>query len=264
MTQCPNPYLPSPDLLKGRIVLVTGAGDGIGRAVARSLGAHGATVILLGRTIKKLEATYDEILEAGGPLPGIYPMDLMGATYRDYEDLVGTIDKEYGRLDGLLHNAGILGERAPIEHHEIHIWNQVLQVNLTAPFWLTKASLELLYKSPDASVVFVSSGVGRKPRAYWGAYSVSKAGIEALSTVLADETEHRGTLRINTVDPGAVRTRMRLQAFPAEDTNKLLTPEQVVPVYLYLLGPDSKGITGARFSAQMAGTRLASEVGPGT
>ena len=250
MTRCPGDYTPAKNLLKDRVILVTGAGAGIGRAIAKSLGAHGATVILLGKTVNKLENVYDEILAAGGPLPGIYPMDLMGAKYTDYEQMVGALDKEYGRLDGLLHNAGILGERAPIEHHEIHIWQQVLQVNLTAPFLLTRACLELLYKSSDASVVFTASGVGRKARAYWGAYAVSKYGIEALSLTLADETEFRGTLRVNSLNPGAVRTAMRRQAFPAEDLSTLKTPEDILPAYLYLLGPDSKGVTGQQFDAQ--------------
>jgi NAD(P)-dependent dehydrogenase (short-subunit alcohol dehydrogenase family) len=242
-------YAPSKDLLKDRVILVTGAGDGIGRAVSVALGAHGASVVLLGKTVKKLEATYDALMAAGAPKPAIFPMDLMGAKYKDYEDLVGAMDKEYGKLDGLLHNAGILGERAPIEHHEVHVWQQVLQVNLTAPFMLSKACLELLYKSSDASVLFTSSGVGRKARAYWGAYAVSKAGIEALSMTLADETEFRKTLRVNSINPGPVKTEMRRQAFPAEDREKLATPESILGTYLYLLGPDSKGITGQQFDA---------------
>jgi NAD(P)-dependent dehydrogenase (short-subunit alcohol dehydrogenase family) len=250
VTESKRDYSPAKDLLKGRVILVTGAGDGIGRAVSKGLAAHGATVVLLGKTVKKLEGVYDEIIAAGGPQPGIYPLDLMGARYKDYEDLVGALDREYGKLDGLLHNAGILGERAPIEHHEVHVWQQVLQVNLTAPFMLTKACLELLYKSPDASVVFISSGVARKPRAYWGAYAVSKAGIEALSATLADETEFRKTLRVNSINPGPVRTEMRRLAFPAEDREKLLTPEQILGTYLYLLGPDSQGVTGQQFDAQ--------------
>lgn len=250
MAQSRRDYSPPKDLLNDRAILVTGAGDGIGRAVSKSLAAHGATVILLGKTVKKLESVYDEILAAGSPKPAIYPMDLMGARYKDHEDLVGALDKEYGRLDGLLHNAGILGERAPIEHHEVHVWQQVLQVNLTAPFMLTRACLELLYKSQDASVVFTSSGVGRKARAYWGAYSVSKYGIEALATTLADETEFRKTLRVNSLNPGAVRTEMRRVAFPAEDRDALATPESIVGTYLYLLGPDSRGVTGQQFDAQ--------------
>lgn len=250
MKRCMRDYAPSKDLLKDRVILVTGAGDGIGRAASKGLAAHGATVVLLGKTIPKLEKVYDEILAAGGPKPAIYPMDLMGAKYKDYEDLVGALDKEYGRLDGLLHNAGILGELNPIEHQEIHIWQQVLQVNLTAPFMLTKACLELLYKSQDASVVFISSGVGRKAKAYWGAYSVSKYGIEALSKTLAEETEFRKTLRVNTLNPGPVRTEMRRKAYPAEDPNQLLIPEEILGTYLYLLGPDSKGETGQQFDAQ--------------
>ena len=250
MAESKRDYQAPKDLLQARVILVTGAGDGIGRALSKSLATHGATVVLLGKTIKKLEATYDEIMATGGPKPGIYPLDLMGAKYKDYEDLVGVLDKEYGRLDGLVHNAGILGERSPIEHHDIHIWQQVLQVNLTAPFALTKACLELLYKSEDASVVFVSSGVASKPRAYWGAYSVSKAGIENLSKMLADETEFRKTLRVNCINPGPVRTEMRRKAFPAEDRDALATPEQILGTYLYLLGTDSQGVTGQLFDAQ--------------
>ena len=247
MATLPTAYTPSKDLLKERVILVTGAGDGIGRAVSKGLAAHGATVVLLGKTIKKLESIYDEIMQAGGPMPGIYPMDLRGATDKDHQDLAAVLAKEYGRLDGLLHNAGILGERAPIEHHDVRVWQQVMQVNLTAPFLLTKACLPLLYKSPDASVVFTASSVGRKPRAYWAAYAVSKAALEAFSAILADETEFRGTLRVNSLNPGAVRTEMRRLAFPAEDRSQLLSPEQLLPAYLYLLGPDSRGITGQQF-----------------
>jgi len=250
MAESKKDYRAPKNHLKDRVILVTGAGDGIGRALCKSLAAHGATVVLLGKTIKKLESVYDEIMAAGGPKPGIYPLDLMGAKYKDYEDLVGVLDHEYRRLDGLVHNAGILGERSPIEHHEIHVWQQVLQVNLTAPFMLTKACLELLYKSKDASVVFVSSGVAHKPRAYWGAYSVSKAGIENLSKMLADETEFRKTLRVNCINPGPVKTEMRRLAFPAEDRDPLATPEQILGTYLYLLGPDSQGVTGQHFDAQ--------------
>ncbi|HKT33073.1 MAG TPA: YciK family oxidoreductase [Gammaproteobacteria bacterium] len=249
MSLIPASYIPATDVLKERVILVTGAGDGIGRAVAKGIAAHAATVVLLGKTIKKLESVYDEIMQAGGPMPGIYPMDLRGATFKDYQDLAAVLDKEYGRLDGLLHNAGMLGERAPIEHHEVQIWQQVMQVNLTAPFLLTQACLPLLYKSPDASVVFTASSVGRKPRAYWAAYAVSKAGLEALSAMLADETEFRGTLRVNSLNPGAVRTAMRRLAFPAEDRSQLRVPEQLLPAYLYLLGPDSRGVTGRQFEA---------------
>jgi NAD(P)-dependent dehydrogenase (short-subunit alcohol dehydrogenase family) len=243
-------YQPRPDLLKDRVILITGAGGGIGRAVAVAFARHGATVILLGRTIAKLEKTYDEIIAAKAPTPAIYPLDLEGARYSDYEDMIERIDTEYGRLDGLLHNAGILGERAPIEHFEIHVWQRTLHINLTAEFMLTKACLELLYKSDDASVVFTSSGVGRKARAYWGAYAVSKFGTEALMQILADETEHRGTLRVNSINPGATRTNMRLQAYPAEDRDKLPEPKDIVAPYLYLLGPDSKGVTGQALDCQ--------------
>ncbi|HET7306298.1 MAG TPA: YciK family oxidoreductase [Gammaproteobacteria bacterium] len=246
----PDNYQPAPDLLSDRIILVTGAGDGIGRAVAESFAIHGATVILLGRTVKKLEATYDAIMAAGGPEPGIYPLNLEGANEVDYHDLAENVRKEYARLDGLLHNAGILGLMSPIEHYEVEMWQRVMHINVNAAFVMTKACLPLLFESKDASLVFTSSGVGRKGRAYWGAYAVSKFATEAMTQILADETESRGTLRVNSINPGATRTKMRLAAYPAEDRSKLPEPKDIVGTYLYLFGPDSKGITGETFDCQ--------------
>lgn len=246
----PANYRPAADLLNDRVVLVTGAGDGIGRAVAESFAAHGATVILLGRTVKKLEAVYDAIVAAGGPEPAIYPLDLEGANEGDYHDLAENVHKEYGRLDGLLHNAGILGELSPFEHYDVGTWQRVMHINVNAAFALTKACLPLLYASKDASVAFTSSGVGRKGRAYWGAYSVSKFANEAMAQILADEVESRGTLRVNCINPGGTRTKMRLAAFPAEDRSKLPEPKDIVTPYLYLFGPDSKGVNGRSFDCQ--------------
>ncbi|HET8552372.1 MAG TPA: YciK family oxidoreductase [Gammaproteobacteria bacterium] len=243
-------YQPTPDLLKDRVILVTGAGDGIGRAVAESFAAHGATVILLGRTIKKLETVYDTIMAAGGPEPAIYPLNLEGANEVDYHDLAENVRKEYGRLDGLLHNAGILGLMSPIEHYDVEMWQRVMHVNVNAAFVMTKACLPLLYESKDASLAFTSSGVGRKGRAYWGAYAVSKFANEAMMQILADETESRGTLRVNSINPGATRTKMRLAAYPAEDRSKLPEPKDIVGTYLYLFGPDSQGISGETFDCQ--------------
>lgn len=243
-------HTPPKDLLSERIILITGAGDGIGRAAALACAAHGATVVLLGRTIRKLEETYDQIEQAGHPQAAIYPLNLEGATPKDYDDLAATLETEFGRLDGLLHNAALLGALSPIAHQDIELWFKVMQVNLNAPFLLTRACLGLLMKSPDASVVFTSDSVGRQGRAYWGAYGVSKFGIEGLSQILAQEMETNTTVRVNTVNPGPTRTRLRTNAYPGENALALPTPDSLMPAYLYLLGPDSRGVTGRQFDAQ--------------
>ncbi|SDJ29025.1 YciK family oxidoreductase [Billgrantia gudaonensis] len=247
---CKIDYQAPADLLKERIVLVTGAGDGIGRAASLAFARHGATVILLGRTLSKLEKVYDEIEAAGLPQPAIFPLNFEGATLKDYHDMAETLDKEFGRLDGVLHNAGLLGNITPFVQYDPALWEQVMQVNLNGPIWMTQALMPLLEASKDASVVFTSSGVGRKGRAYWGAYSVSKFATEGFMEVLADEVEHRGNIRVNSLNPGATRTRMRASAYPGEDPETLLTPEAIMPTYLWLMGPDSRGHNGERFDAQ--------------
>lgn len=243
-------YSPPANLLAGRVILITGAGAGIGRAVAMGCAEHGATVVLLGRTLAKLEQVYDEIETAGHPQPAIYPMNLEGATPKDYVDLATTLEREFGRLDGLLHNAAVLGSLSPLAHQDIDLWFKVMQVNLNAPFLLTRACLGLLMQAPDASVLFSADQVGRKGRAYWGAYGVSKFGIEGMSQILAQELESNTQVRVNTIDPGAVRTRMRTLAYPGENAAANPPPETVVPAYLYLLGPDSRGISGRQFEAR--------------
>lgn len=243
-------YTPPENLLQDRIILVTGAGDGIGRTAAKTFAAHGATVILLGRTIRKLEAVYDEIVQAKHPQPAIYPMNLEGASPKDYEDLAEIISKEFGRLDGLLHNASMLGKLTPLEHYDINQWYQVLQINLNAPYMLTRVCLNLLKQSGDASVVFTSSSVGRKGRAYWGAYAVSKFAVEGLMQVLADELEQNTSVRVNSLNPGKTRTKMRSDAYPGEDPNTLPTPDQIMNMYLYLMGADSRGVHGQALDAQ--------------
>lgn len=247
-------YIPAPGLLNGRVILVTGAGDGIGRAAARSFAAYGATVILLGRTIRKLEAVYDEIEQAGHPLPAIYPMNLEGAAPKDYEDLAGVLEEEFGRLDGLLHNAAFLGTLTPLAQYDVETWFKVMQVNLNAPFLLTRACMPLLKRSADASVVFTSDSVGRRGKAYWGAYGVSKFGIEGMMQILADELENTGSIRVNSIDPGPVRTLLRNRAYPAENPASLTAPDRIMGVYLYLMGPDSRGSSGQAFEAQPTGT----------
>lgn len=243
-------YQASPDLLKGRIILVTGAGSGIGRTAALTYARHGATVILLGRTISKLEAVYDEIEQNGWPKPAIFPMNLDAAADNDYIQLAETIEQEFGRLDGLLHNAGLLGELKPISQYPTEEWLHLIQVNVHAPFMMTRELLPLMRQSEDASIVFTSSSVGHKGRANWGAYSVSKFATEGLMQVIADEEEGISKIRANTVNPGATRTAMRASAFPAEDPQTLPTAEDIMPVYLYLMGSDSKDVSGQAFHAQ--------------
>jgi NAD(P)-dependent dehydrogenase (short-subunit alcohol dehydrogenase family) len=243
-------YSARPDLLEGRVILVTGAGRGIGAAAARTFAAHGATVLLLGKTEANLNEVYDEIEAAGAPRPVVIPFDLEAAQPHQYEELAAMIEAEFGRLDGVLHNASIIGPRTPIEQLRGEQFMQVMHINVNATFMLTTALLPVLKRSPDASIAFTSSSVGRKGRAYWGAYGVSKFATEGLMQTLADEIDGLGSIRANSINPGATRTDMRAQAYPAEDPTNNPTPEQIMPVYLYLMGPDSKGINGQALDAQ--------------
>jgi NAD(P)-dependent dehydrogenase (short-subunit alcohol dehydrogenase family) len=246
----PDSYRYADDLLRDRIVLITGASDGIGRALALETARLGARVILHGRNTRKLEAVYDEVESIDGALrPSIAVMDLATADGAAYQSLAETVGEEFGRLDGLVHNAGIVGARLSIEQYDAAEWQQVLHVNLTASFALTQVCLPLLRNAEHPSIIFTSSTVGRQGRAFWGAYAVSKFGIEGLSQVLADEHKHTN-LRVNCINPGPVRTKMRLAAYPAEDRDALKTPHEILPTYLYLLGKDSHNITGQSLSAQ--------------
>jgi NAD(P)-dependent dehydrogenase (short-subunit alcohol dehydrogenase family) len=238
------------DAFKDRVILVTGAGDGIGRGIALALARHGATVILLGRTQEKLEAVYDLIKADGCPEPALAPVNMEVARPQDYVELANLFEQEFGRIDGILHNASMLGEITPLEQYGCETWESVMQVNVNAPFYLTRALMPLLQKSEDASVVFTSSSVGRKGRAFWGAYSVSKFATEGLMQILADEQENVSSIRSNSINPGATRTNMRALAYPAEDAQKLKTPACITAAYLFLLGPASKGITGQALNAQ--------------
>ena len=238
-------YRPTPGDFDGRVIMVTGATSGIGRAVASELVRSGATVILHGRNEKVLEALYQE-LKPQGPEPSVAQIDLERAQGPQYQQLTHEIESRYGRLDGLLHNAAILGDKSPIEHYDIGLWQRVLLVDLTAPFILTRCLLPLLHKSADASLVFTSSGVGVRGRAFWGAYAVAKAGLENLAQTLTEELENT-PIRVNVVNPGGTRTKMRTRAYPAENPASLPTPESVAPPYLYLLGGASRAIRGQRF-----------------
>lgn len=245
--QIPDNWQPRKDLLKERIILVTGAGTGIGAAVAKSCARYGATVILLDKVIRNLEQVYDAIESASAVQPAIYPMNLEGASEKDYLDLATTIEKEFGRLDGLLHNAAMLGALIPIAHFESELWYKILQVNLNGPFLMTRSCLNLLQQSNDASVLFSSDSAGKQGKAYWGAYGISKAASENLMQVLADEMEANTSVRVNSFDPGPVATAFRSLAYPGENPEQLAKPDDVVRPHLYLMGPDSKGVTGKQF-----------------
>lgn len=246
----PENYTAAPDLLTDRTVLVTGAGDGIGRAAALAYAAHGATVILSGRSVEKLEATYDAIEAAGGAQPAIVPLDLATAGEEEAAQLAAAVGSTFERLDGLLHNAGMLGERRPLASASWKAWQDVMQVNVSSQFLLTRALLPLLEASPRASIIFTSSGVGRRGRAYWGAYAVSKFATEGLMQVLADELENTSDIRVNSLNPGATNTAMRRAAYPGEVPTDNPSPEAIMPAYLYLMGDDSADITGTAFNAR--------------
>ena len=243
-------YTARPDLLQGRIILITGAGRGIGAAAAMSYAAHGATVLLLGKTEENLNLIYDQIEAAGYPQAAVIPFNLETALAHQYDELAAMIEREFGHLDGLLHNAAILGPRTPLEQLSGDNFMRVMQVNVNATFMLTSTLLPLLKLSKDASVIFTSSSVGRKGRAYWGAYAASKFANEGLMQVLADEMDGICPGRANSFNPGATRTDMRAQAYPGENPASNPLPADIMPLYLYLMGPDSTGVNGQAFDAQ--------------
>jgi len=242
-------YAPAPGLLDDRNILVTGAGSGLGAAAAKACARYGATLILLGRSVGDLEQVYDEIEAAGGNQPAIYPLDLEGAREADYNEVAQRLQQAFGRLDGLLHNAAFMGTRTPFEHYSAELWYRVFQVNVHASFLLTRACLPLLQRSRDGRILFTSAEVGRHGHAYWGPYGASKAALENMMETLAAELQNT-SVRVNSIDPGAVRTAMRTSAFPGENPEHLPTPDEVMSMYLYALGPDSREITGRRLNAQ--------------
>jgi NAD(P)-dependent dehydrogenase (short-subunit alcohol dehydrogenase family) len=245
----PRFYQAPPDALQGRVIAVTGAGSGIGRAVALAAAAHGAQLVLIGRNVKRLEGVHAEIGALRRAEASIAPLDLERALAADYDALAAALLQRYGQLDGLLHNAALLGTLAPIEHADLPSWCRVLHVNLTAACALTQVLLPALRASADASLVFTSSSVGRRGRANWGAYAVSKFGVEGLSQVLAEELQG-SSVRVNAINPGATRTTLRRQAYPGENAEALATPESIVNAYLWLLGPASRGISGLSLDCQ--------------
>ena len=245
----PRRCTPREDELAGRVIAITGPTRGIGRAMSLACARHGASVILLGRSKTRLEELHGEIDAAGGEST-IAVIDLEKAVATDYDDLAAGVLARFGRLDGLLHNAGLLGAMAPIEHYDVPTWCRVMHVNVTAAFALTQVLLPALKKSQDASVVFTSSGLGKQGRAYWGAYAVSKFAIEGLTQVLAAELENVSSIRVNAINPGATRTSMRQTAYPSENPQMLPSPDSLAAAYVALLGPASRGVTGQSFEAR--------------
>jgi NAD(P)-dependent dehydrogenase (short-subunit alcohol dehydrogenase family) len=243
-------YQAPKNLLKERVILVTGAGGGIGRAVAVAFAQAGADLILLGRQEKLLQETAELAGMEQQRTPLVVPMDLRTLAPADYTGLSKTIDKHFGKLDGLLHNAAVLGTMGPIASSDVETWYGVIQVNLNATYLLTRELLPFMERSDSASIVFTSSGVGRVGRAYWGAYSVSKFAGEGLMQVLADELAQTTNIRVNSIDPGAVNTAMRRSAYPAEDPKSNPNPESIVGGYLYLMGADSNDVNGQALRAQ--------------
>lgn len=249
----------SPDLTN-KTILVTGAGDGIGKAAALAYARQHAQVVLLGRTQEKLEAVYDTIVGEGLPEPIIHPLDLATATQDDYDALGQAISSQFGKLDGLLHNASILGGTSPIQYYPPENWDKVIQVNVNAVFKLTRATLTALQASEDARILLTSSSVGRQGRAYWGAYAVSKFATEGFMQVLADELGSTSNVRVNTINPGATRTSMRRAAYPAEDPATLPTPESLMPAYLYLMAPQSQHLHGETIEIRELLARINNDV----
>ena len=243
-------FTPEKNVLTGKNIVVTGAGDGIGRIAALTFANLGATVILVGRTLSKLESVYDDIERNNGPKPAIFPLHLEHASEHDYIAMQEALEKEFGQLDGLLHNAGELGTRTPITDYDIAEWQKIMHVNVTAPFLMTKALFPLMKKADSASIIFTGSSVGNVGRAYWGAYAVSKAASENLMQLLADECDEVNNIRVNSINPGAVRTAMRGKAYPAEDPSGVTLAEEIMNTYVFLMDDASKDINGQQFDAQ--------------
>ncbi len=242
-------YSTAPNALQGKVILVTGAGAGIGRQAALSYAEHGATVILLGRNVNNLELVYDEIEKRGYPQPAIIPLDLKGATKQNYVDMAETIESQFGQLDGVVHNAGVLGTLSPFDQIDEETFDDVMQINVKAEFLMTQALLPIMKKADAARIIFTSSTVGHSGRAFWGTYAISKFAVEGMMQILADELSDTA-VRVNAINPGATRTRMREKAYPGEDANTLKTPLDIMPLYLHLMDPSVTDVNGQCIDAQ--------------
>jgi NAD(P)-dependent dehydrogenase (short-subunit alcohol dehydrogenase family) len=234
----------SPNCLADHVILVTGAGDGIGRALALGAAKLGATLIILGKSLKKLESLYDEIVAAKAPEPAIHPLNLLLAEQSQADELAQCVYNMFQRLDAIVHNAGIIGQITPLEHLPPKKWQEVIQLNLTAPYLLTRSLLPLLKASKAASILFTSADEAHHASAYWSAYSASKFGIMGLAQSLHEELQENTAIRVNCINPGAVRTNLRLKAYPGIDPLTYPTPEEIISYYLYLLSPQAKHLRG--------------------
>jgi NAD(P)-dependent dehydrogenase (short-subunit alcohol dehydrogenase family) len=250
--------------LTDRVVLITGATGGLGRPLALACARAGATVVLHGRVVRKLEALYDAIVNEQLPEPVILPLDLARAEANDFANVESALEAQFGRLDALVHTAAMLGSLGPLEHQSFDMWLALLRVNVAAPMGLTRIVVPLLNRAPDASVVFTLDSRGQEPRAYWGGYAVTKAAIAALARELADEWEHRANVRVNAVVPGPIRSPLRGQTHPGEDAMRLPPPEDLVPLYLHLIAGQRKEDSDALIDAQawLAGAPCAVSLRP--
>lgn len=230
--------------MNGRVILVTGAGQGLGRAAAISFAQRGATVVLLGKTTAKLERVYDEITALGDPMPAIFPMDLDAAADRDYESLAQAIATQIGRLDGILHCAAAFEPPSPLNLQTVAKWQEQMQVNCIAPSAINRACERLLLASPDASVILVGESHGHAPGAYWGGLAVSKAALEAYFRIQAEEWADLANLRINLVIPGPIATPQRAKTHPGEERSKLPSPDALAAELARLMGPDGREAHG--------------------
>jgi NAD(P)-dependent dehydrogenase (short-subunit alcohol dehydrogenase family) len=246
----PPPHTPYRAALGDKTILITGATGGLGRVLAMACAQRGATVVLHGRVVRKLEALYDEIVAAGHAEPTILPLDLATASAEDFANVASALQAQTGKLDAIIHTAVMLGSLGPIEHQAFDTWLATLRVDLLAPFGLTRALLPLLRAAPDASVVFTLDTRGQAPKAYWGAYAVAKAGLSALLAILADEWDNAPTLRVNGVVPGPIRSPLRAQTHPGDDVTRLPPPEAFVPLYQYLLAGQPKHESGGVIDGQ--------------
>lgn len=240
----PQDVAPAAACLAGRVVLVTGAYGGLGRAVAMAAARAGATLVITGKRKRQLEQLYDLIVAEGLPEPVIHPLDMEVATPRDYEALAEGLDRDLGRLDGIVHCAASFGGLTPVTMHKPDEWLRTLHVNVSAPFALTQACLPLLMRGPDASVVFVLDNPDLLNRAHWGAYGVSKAALERFVEILHQETDTTA-VRVHALLPGPMRTALRHLAYFGEDPNTQPLPDAAAQAAVWLLGPQGAAARGA-------------------
>jgi len=247
-------YLPKDNLFKDKVILVTGASAGMGRAMSLAYARFGATVVLLDKKIKDLEKIYDEIEAQGSPEPAMYPLNMEGANAKDYQDMADVFKEQLGGLDGIALNAAWLPGYIPFKEYEVELWLKTITVNLHANFLITKACLPLLEKSSDPSIIFSAHG---SIKAYNGAFGVAKAGSAAMIDILAQEYDNPDNfIRVNSIDTGPIRTQMRKMNFPGEDIETLARPEAVVGPYLYFMGVDAAQHTNEKIAFERLDANL--------